>query len=118
MTRSRIGALAAASLVLAALARPAPAKVTVLQQAPTRARFGQSALCRDTWISTAPWEGNRDNSKRTTLRCGGDKRAILIRFELATSVPPGAAIHKAVLRLADAGYPVRDKDGKFPTALE
>jgi hypothetical protein len=92
---------------------PAEAGVTALQQSvsPT----AQYAGCKDTWISNEQWERNRHNGRRVTLTCGG-QRHILLRFDLS-AIPKGQAIHKAVLRLADAGFPRRGRDGKFASAL-
>jgi len=85
--------------------------VTAFQNA---AADGGYAGCTDTWISGERYEGNRNQARSGSLRVGG-KRRILIRFDLA-AVPPGHVIHKAVLRLADLGYPRKAK-GVWPTTL-
>lgn len=89
------------------------AGVTVLQNgtSPTPEYAG----CRDTWISQERYEAGRDNSGSQTLRCGG-KRHVLIRFDLSP-VPADHVIHKAVLRLADVGYPRKAADGKWAGVL-
>jgi hypothetical protein len=92
----------------------AKAEVSVLQQglSPTT----EYRACADTWISDEAWEKGRNNGRSPTLQSGG-KRHILLRFDLAP-LPKDAKIHQAVLRLADAGYPRRDKDGKFPSSMK
>jgi len=70
--------------------------------------------CTDTWISDEPWETDGDFGRSQTLRCGG-KRHILIRFDLLP-LPEGDVIHRAVLRLADIGYPRRE-GGKFSSTF-
>ena len=47
----------------------------------------------------------------------GGQRHMLIRFDLA-GIPKGETVHKAVLRLADAGFPRKGRDGKFAGTLE
>lgn len=71
---------------------------------------------RDTWISDESWERKRDYGSAETLRVGG-KRHILLRFDLAP-LPEGSRIHRAVLRLANAGFPRRRADGTFASTLE
>ena len=65
----------------------------------------------DTWVSAEPYEGGRDNSASAALRCGG-RRRIFIRFDISR-LPKEHAINRAVLRLADLGYP-RKRQGKWP----
>jgi len=105
--------------VLALTACPrAWSEVTVLQQgvSPT----AEYAGCKDTWIGNGPWgETRRNQGHAPTLHCGRGKvtRNILIRFDLGP-IPKGDKIHAAVLRLANADYPRRGKDGKFNTLIE
>ena len=75
---------------------------------------GEYAGCADTWISGERYEMGRDNSRSGSLRCGG-KRRILIRFDIS-AVPKEHAINRAVLRLADLGYP-REQKGKWPSSV-
>jgi len=73
--------------------------------------------CKDTWISDEEWERNRNSGRSPTLACGG-KRHILIQFDLSP-IPEGDTIHRAVLRLADTGFPRRDgKTGQFPSRMQ
>ena len=87
-------------------------RVKVLQNgvAPTKDYAG----CQDTCISGEPYEENRNYGGSAELRAGG-KRRILIRFDLSP-IPQAQGIHKAVLRLADTGYP-RKAAGKWPVRL-
>ena len=113
--RSRaVWVVLAAAWVLALAAPAGWAKVTVLQNgvSPTKDYAG----CVDTWISGEQWEKGRNNGGAGVLRTGG-KRHILMRFDLSP-VPKGQKIHKAVLRLADAGFPRRGRDKAFPKTLE
>ena len=99
-------------VLLAWSGRWARADATVLQNgvAPTPRYAG----ARDTWISGEQWEQNRAYGKHPTLRCGG-QRHILLQFDLSP-VPKGHVVHKAVLRLADVGYPRKEK-GAWPRAM-
>ena len=107
--------LAVVAISLGCSAPAAPAKVTVLQNGVSPA--AEYAGCKDTWISNEQWERNRNQARSATLRSGG-KRHILVRFDLA-GIPKGEKIHKAVLRLADASFPRRDrKTGKFPSVMK
>ena len=105
----RTVALAAVALMAAAAAR---ADVTVLQDGV--APGSDYAGCTDTWISGEQWEQGHDYGRRPTLRCGG-KRHMLVRYDLAP-IPKGHVVHRAVLRLADVGYP-RKRQGKWPVSM-
>ena len=92
-----------AALVVICISRPGLAEVTVLQQgvSPTPDYAG----CMDTVVS------RRNYARAAVLYC--DSRAdVLIRFDLSP-IPKNHLIHKAVLRLADPGYPVVGREGKF-----
>ncbi|MFW6161810.1 MAG: DNRLRE domain-containing protein, partial [Planctomycetota bacterium] len=99
-------------ILLAIAAATAHAEVTTFQNGvkPTPAYAG----CQDTWISGEKWEQGRDYGQRPTLRCGG-QRHILIRFDLG-AIPKGHVVHRAVLDLADVGYP-RQRQGKWPVTM-
>jgi hypothetical protein len=101
----------AIATILAAAALPVRAGVTVLQNgvSPSADYSG----CKDTGISGEAWEGG-NQGKAATLLVGG-KRAILVQFDLA-AIPKDHVIHKAVLRVAEAGIPRPVKDGS-PAAL-
>jgi hypothetical protein len=86
------------------------AKVTALQQG-----VNEYSGCKDTWISNEKWERNRNQAHSGSLAAGG-QRHMLIRFDLAP-LAGGGKVHKAVLRLADTGYPRRGRDGKFASSL-
>jgi len=89
----------------------AMADVTVLQQG-----VGGYTGCKDTWISNERWETRRNYGRSGTMAAGG-QRHMLIRFDLA-GIPKGETVHKAVLRLADAGFPRKGRDGKFAGTLQ
>ncbi len=97
------------------------AGVTVLQNGVSpKADY---AGCKDTWVGNGPWgETRRNNGAAAVLQGARGKgkkpriRNILMRFDLSP-IPKGDKVHRAVLRLADASYPRRDRDGKFKTAL-
>lgn len=72
------------------------------------------AGCRDTWISNEQWERNRDQGASETLGYGGE-RHVLVRFDLSP-IPGGDRVHRALLRLADTGFP-RSRDGRFPASI-
>jgi len=90
----------------------ARAEVTTLQNGVSPSP--DYAGCKDTWISDEDWEKDRDNGKHPSLRCGG-KRHVLVQFDLAP-IPKDHVVHKAVLRLADMGYPRKEK-GQWPSAM-
>lgn len=98
--------------VLGSVIAAADAGITVLQNgvSPTPTYSGG----RDTWISNENWERGRDYGKAVTLRCGGQRR-ILIRFDLAP-LPTGHVIHRAILALADTGYP-RKSQGAWAMSM-
>jgi hypothetical protein len=104
---------AAAAAIVSIATSAARGKVTVLQNgvSPSEAYAG----CVDTWISNESWETNRDQGGSATLRAGG-QRHVLIRFDLAP-VPKDETIHKAVLRIADTGFPRPGRDGQFAPVL-
>jgi len=106
----KVLALTAAVLALAGGGCAAGESVTVLQNGvlPTPEYSG----CVDTAISGNRYEANRDNSRRQTLSCGPG-RNVLIRFDL-TPIPKDHVIHRALLRVADAGYPRRSREGAWP----
>jgi len=112
--------LTAAAVVLPALGcRAAGAGVTVLQNGV--APKADYAGCTDTWIGNGPWgETRRNHAHRPTLVSAptGKKtvRNILMRFDLSP-IAKGEKIRRAVLRLSDAGYPRRDKDGALRSRL-
>ena len=115
LTNCRSMLAAGAGLLWLCLAGPlACGEVTVLQNgvSPTPEYAG----CKDTWISDNRWEQKRDYSGQPTMR-SGSKRNVLIQFDLS-SVPGGHVVHKAVLRLANVGYP-KKRRGKadWPTYL-
>ncbi|HET6427068.1 MAG TPA: DNRLRE domain-containing protein, partial [Phycisphaerae bacterium] len=110
-TAKRGWIIAAAAVLLAA--GGASAQVTVFQQGVSPA--ADYAGCKDTWISDNQWEQTRNNAASQTLTCG-DKRNILIRFDLS-ALAKDAKVNKAVLRLWDVEYPRRDRDGSFPSVL-
>jgi len=112
MASEKMRALCGAVALVACCVRAGRADVTVLQNGASPSP--EYAGCVDTWISGEQWERNRDYGSRSTHRCGG-KRHILIRFDLSP-IPKGNVVHKAVLRLADVGYPRRQKDA-WPSTL-
>ena len=105
---------ALAALLVCSAGRPALAKVTALQNGVSPA--AGYAGCKDTWVSNEEWERNHNYGRSATLRCGG-KRHILMHFDLAP-IPKGEAIHKAVLRLAETGFPRRGREGTFASVMK
>ena len=108
-----MGQISVVAILAAALFGSHGPGVIVLQQGVAPA--ADYAGCRDTWISGEQWERGHNYGRRETLTTGG-KRHILIRFDLAP-VPKGVRVRKAVLRIADAGYPRRGRDGRFASNL-
>ena len=106
-------ALAAAMAALACAGAVARADVTAFQNGVGPAADYKG--CVDTWISDEQWE-KRGYPANPTLVIGG-KRHILIKFDLS-ALPKGAKLNKAVLRLADAGYPAKSKEGKLASSLK
>jgi hypothetical protein len=99
-------------VVLAMAVSRVQADVTMLQNGVAPA--ADYAGCKDAWISGEQWEGG-NQGKAATLAAGG-KRAILMQFDLA-AVPKGDTVHKAVLRLAEAGMPRAVKEGKCSSLM-
>ncbi|KKL54163.1 hypothetical protein LCGC14_2268170, partial [marine sediment metagenome] len=112
MLTAKRGCLIAAAAVLC-LAGGALGKITVLQQG--AGPGADQAGCKDTWVGEGRYEKNRNNSLSQTLACGG-KRNVLIRFDVS-GLAKGTKVNKAILRLWDADYPRKGKDGKFASLL-
>ncbi len=108
--RILFGMVVLATVSTAAFSRP---EVTVLQNgvSPTPEYRG----CKDTWISNEKWETNRNQGRSQTLRCGGQRR-ILIQFDLS-AVPKGHVVYHALLRLAEVGYPRKER-GEWATYFQ